>query len=110
MRSLCYNDNIILNKKKYILIHKINMRSVPHVGQQLIELWIIVKAKETYHIFIRKDLSWCICDMNNNLIKDGVNFLEFLRESNQGKLWGFESYGEKKHKTDNKSEEFKEDS
>jgi hypothetical protein len=81
------------------------MSNLPHIGQHLDELWVLINKETTYHLYIYKNLSWYLYNMCGEVLDTGDNFLEYLKESNQECLGGLESYGEEKTETVNRVEE-----
>jgi hypothetical protein len=96
---------IKIKDKQYKIFHKIDMSHLPHIGQHLDELWVLINKEITYHLYVYKNLSWYLYNMCGEVLVSGDNFSKFLEESHQENLGGLESYGEKETKTNNGIEE-----
>lgn len=82
------DEKIIINKKCYVIINKIDLHALMHVGQNQKAIWVLkCGEKNSYQIFIRLDLYWILFDSKGKELYKGNNFKEFLEETKQEGLW-----------------------
>ena len=76
-------EKIKIEGREYSIIGSKDMKSVIHIGQNLFHLlYLEGKNKKTYNLFVSKDYSWVITDLEGKNLVFGDNFVNLIEDSN----------------------------